>query len=234
MAGGCCGRRATGMLARVWRRAGRGGRWRRWAWRIAGLALLGSAVALPLLLRAAWEGRAERAAAAAAGEDGRVDLEIVHLGRAARWRVPVAGHDEAALARLMALADGEVAPQTALMALREARAALRATWAWRANDEAAYEAVNRKIAALMAAQERVFGTDLSGRGDAEGYHRGLLAAARPGRAAWAPMLGAALVVAAIGLGVGAPQEGGVKWRVLGVAGALALMLAVSAWWLSAG
>ncbi|HEY0137997.1 MAG TPA: hypothetical protein VGB85_28120, partial [Nannocystis sp.] len=74
-----------------------------WLMRAAGAGLIVLGVAAPLLGRVAWEGQAELRAAQAAAERGRVDLEIVHLGRAARWRSPVSGHDDAALERLMAV-----------------------------------------------------------------------------------------------------------------------------------
>lgn len=131
-------------------------------------------------LRVAWEGRAELMAADQAAAAGRVDLEIVHLGRAARWRVPIAGSDEAAIERLLAIgaaSEGEAATvSTALVAYREARSALWATRIGSAADGAALGLANRRIAALMAAQERAFGTDLSGRGAQEAYHLALLAA----------------------------------------------------------
>ncbi len=144
------------------------------AWAVA----LAIGVAGPLLLRAAWEGRAELLAADEAAAAGRVDLEIVHLGRAARWRVPIAGHDEAAIARLLAIGAAtegrEASWQTALAAYREARAALLVTRVGAVGDGEALGLANRRIAALMAAQEAAFGTDLSGRGAAEAYHLALL------------------------------------------------------------
>ena len=80
------------------------GRWgRRW---LAGAAWAGVALVVaigPLLVRVAWEGRAELIAADEAAAAGRVDLEIVHLGRAARWRAPFAASDDAAIGRLLAL-----------------------------------------------------------------------------------------------------------------------------------
>jgi hypothetical protein len=116
--------------------------------------------ALPMSLRVAWEGRAELRAAGEAAELGRLDEQIVHLGRAARWRLPIAGHDERALSELRTLgdryqADGE--RELALAAYRELRRAIVATRAWRLPHRAAFSDVNRDIAGLMAEQERDFG-----------------------------------------------------------------------------
>lgn len=167
-------------------------------WRAAWAALVLIGVATPLLLRVAWEGRAELAAADAAAAEGRVDREIVHLGRAARWRAPLLRHDDEALARLIAVGAaaeaGERGAQTALSAYREARGALLATRAWGLADAALYDATNRRIAALMAAQEQVFGTDLSGTGAAEAYHLELLERASPGDPAWPSLLWIGLLV----------------------------------------
>jgi hypothetical protein len=166
-------------------------------WRAAWAALVLIGVATPLLLRVAWEGRAELAAADVAAAEGRIDLEIVHLGRAARWRAPLVGHDDEALARLMRVgADAEAeegGTQTALSAYREARGALLATRAWGLADPALYEQANARIAALMAAQEQVFGTDLSRTGASEAYHRELLAQAPTGDPAWPSLLWLALL-----------------------------------------
>lgn len=176
------------------------GRLRRAAW--AALVTIG--VATPLLLRVAWEGRAELALADAAASEGRGDLEIVHLGRAARWRAPLLAHDDEALARLIGVAEaaeasGDAGSQTALTAYREVRGALLATRAWGLADADVYAHANARIAALMAAQERAFGTDLSGTGDAEAYHRTLLEQAPTDDAAWPSLLWLALFIAIAGL-----------------------------------
>ena len=197
----------------------------------AAVALLG--VAAPLLLRASWEGAAELAQADAAAERGRVDLEIVHLGRAARWRAPLASHDEVALTRLLAIADTAAAigdgTQTALLARREARAALLATRTWEPTDAAMLAAVDREIAVAMAAQELVFGTDLSGRGESEAYHLALLEQAPRGDGTWALSAALAIVVAALGLIVAVPETGRVRGAALAVCWAIALGLATLAW-----
>ncbi len=213
------------MLAAV---AGRG-RWSRvWLVRAASAGVVVLGVAAPLLMRVAWEGAAELREADAAAERGRVDLEIVHLGRAARWRAPLASHDEAALARLLAIADRDAGSQTALMAWREARAALLATRVWGPADAATLDAVNREIAGTMAAQERVFGTDLSGRGEAEAFHLRLLEQPPPATGSWGVMVGLAIVAAALGLIVGVPETGRVRVVALGVCWTIAVVLAMFA------
>ncbi len=199
------------------------------------MAALALGVCSPLLLRAAWEGRAELTSADVAREAGRVDLEIVHLGRAARWRVPWAGHDETALARLLALGEAgareDATSQTALMAHREARSALLATRGWGLADDEAMHAANRAIATAMAAQEQAFGSDLSGRGEAEVHHLALLGRAETGAAPWAPLAGLAVLAAVIGLRAGLPARGGVRRPALLGGLTLALTLAAIAWWL---
>lgn len=204
-----------------------------WLVRAASAVVVVFGVAAPLWLRAAWEGAAELREADAAVERGRVDLEVVHLGRAARWRVPLASHDEAALARLLAIADtatalGEAGSQMALLARREVRAALLATRTWGPRDTAMLAAVNREIAAAMAAQEQVFGTDLSGRGEAEAYHLALLEQAPRGGGTWALLIALAVVAAALGLVVGVPETGRVRGVALAVWWTIAVGLAMLA------
>lgn len=135
-----------------------------------GLLLLG-----PLWGRAAWEGQAELDAAATAQEIEDVDTEIAHLGRAARWRLPLASHDDVALARLMELGEaqearGSAGRQTALAAYREVRRAIISTRSWGVPRSALLDDANRRIAALMAAQEELYGTDIHGKDDPEGEH----------------------------------------------------------------
>lgn len=99
-------------------------RWRRWLVRVVvGLA----AILGPLIVRAAIEGRAELSLA---DEASTTEQAIVHLGRAARWRLPIADHDEHARARLEAIAEqAEHAEddELALVAWRELRGALLGT-----------------------------------------------------------------------------------------------------------
>lgn len=134
---------------------------------------------VPLVLRVAWEGRAELVAAEEAAGIGDFEAEVIHLGRAVRWRLPIAGHDEEALERLVALGTAREAAhedQLALMAYREARRAILATRAVGLPHEETFHDLNRRIARLMAEQERQFDTDLSGVGDPYAYHLALLEA----------------------------------------------------------
>jgi len=188
----------------------------------------------PLLGRAAWEGRGALDEARRAADEGRVDREIMQLGRAARWRVPIASHDEAALARLMAIAadaerEGEASSQTALTAYREARGALLASRAWGVADRSLLDAANRGIARLMAAQEQMFGTDLSGVGDPEGFHLALLRRAGEEGPPW-PAVSAVLTVLASVLAL----RGGQRRSVRVIWGAVAVLAALITWALAPG
>ena len=143
---------------------------------VAGLVV---GIMAPLAGRVAFEGSAELEAAAGARAEEDIDAEIEHLGRAARWRLPLASHDERALDRLLEIgaeyeAKGVEGTQRALAAYREVRRALLATRAWGVPHEDRFELANAHIATLMAAQEQRFGTDLSGGKDAEAYHLELL------------------------------------------------------------
>jgi hypothetical protein len=113
---------------------------------VAILAIVG-----PLVVRAAIEGRAElRAADEASG----TEQAIVHLGRAARWRLPIAEHDERARERLEQLAiEAEQADDDALalVAWRELRGALLGTRAWSVVDPEQLERANAGIVRGMLA-----------------------------------------------------------------------------------
>jgi len=127
----------------------------------------------PLVVRALVEGRAELELAGDARAAGRNDAAIEHYGRALRWRVPLASHDEQAIAQLRAMADaaegaGDV--QEALAALRELRRGLIGTRAWAVPHPDELALANARIAELMAAQEREFGTDIGGEGDPYAWH----------------------------------------------------------------
>lgn len=188
----------------------------------------------PLLGRAAWEGRGALDQAALAAVEGRIDREIMQLGRAARWRVPFADHDEVALARMMTIAaeaerGGEAGSQTALTAYREARGALLASMAWGVADPELLDAANQGIARLMAAQEQMFGTDLSGTGTAEAYHLGLLRQAGEQRPPW-PALTAVATVVGLGLALRGRSSRSARW----VWGALAVLGALATWALRPG
>jgi hypothetical protein len=140
---------------------------------------IAAALVIPVGVRVAWEGRAELDLADVAAEEEDVDAELEHLGRAARWRMPVLGHDEAAIDRLLQLgtdaeARGDDGRQTALAAYREIRGALLATRTWGVPQRDVFDDVNVRIATLMAEQEADFGTDVGGIGDPYAYHLGLL------------------------------------------------------------
>jgi hypothetical protein len=157
---------------------------RRAALALGFLALVGT----PLLARVAFEGRAELQAAERAKGDGDVELEILHLGRAARWRAPILGHDEDARQRLHqigedAFAEGEDGERTALQAFRELRSALLATRTFDVPDPELLEQANARIADLMAAQEVRFGRDPIEEPDARAWHLQRLAAP-PGPVPW--------------------------------------------------
>ena len=142
-------------------------------------AVLLLVIVTPLLVRVHWEGRAELQSADLALEEGDREREILHLGRAARWRLPLVDHDELALERLIRMGvqaerDPELGRDFALVAYREARRAILATRAWGLSSPETFNLVNRRIARLMAEQEIEFQTDLSGQGKQEEYHLHLL------------------------------------------------------------
>lgn len=144
-------------------------------WVVLGVLLVGA----PLLVRVAWEGRAELQAAAHARSQEDTDAEIEHLGRAARWRMIGLSHDEDALARLEAIGRlandaGEDRRHVALAAYREIRRALLATRSFDVPHADQFHRANAHIAALMAEQERAFGTDPAAREDPEAFHLALL------------------------------------------------------------
>ena len=159
--------------------SGKGRRVAVWARRIGWVAVVTLAVASPLAVRAGWEGRAELARARASASEGDVDREIVHLGRAARWRVPGLGHDTQAFERLVEIgeetdASGPDGTEQSLAAYREVRGALLATRTWGVPRPELFEQMNERIARLMARQESELGTDVSGTGDPYAYHLALL------------------------------------------------------------
>jgi hypothetical protein len=123
--------------------------------RLAKIAALALFVLACLCVRVVVEGRGELEAAEAAGELGRFDDQVLHLGRAARWRMPLAAHDDLALEQLMELGDREAkhGPEgnaRALAAYREARRAILATRAWGMHERDTFDRANEEIAALMA------------------------------------------------------------------------------------
>ena len=174
--------------------------------RIGLLVAAGGALAIPVAVRVSWEGRAELDLADAAAEEEDADAEIEHLGRAARWRMPLLSHDEEAIDRLLQLGTdaesrGDEGRQTALAAYREARGALLATRTWGVPQRDVFDDVNVRIATLMAEQEADFGTDVGGTGDPYTYHLALLEEVPgpdPWRANFAALAFVGWIVATVG------------------------------------
>ncbi len=176
--------------------------------------------------RVALEGRAELELAERAGKDEDLDEQIIHLGRAARWRLPIARHDDRALEQLMRLGeeremDGPEGRQEALACYREARRAILATRSLRLADPETFHEANRRIARLMAEQEEEYGTDISGTGDPEAWHLERLEEVPGPR----PVLGALASLAFLGWAITAA---GFALRGLEARGRLRLPQA--AWW----
>lgn len=118
----------------------------------------------PLLVRTFVDGRAELARAEAAAAAGDVDAEILHLGRAARFTLPLAQHDELALDRLQELARsaesaGEIA--TALAAWRELRSALIGTRTLDVREPERLTAANAAIVELMVTEAQATGRPIA-------------------------------------------------------------------------
>jgi hypothetical protein len=153
-------------------------RWRRWGKRALWMLAIVACTAGPLAYRVSFEARAELEAADHAQQSGDVEREIVHLGRALRWRLPLSGHDEVAIDRLLEIGGAHAqtteGASAALSAYREVRRGLLATRAWGVPHEDVFHLVNGRIAELMAAQERRFGTNASGDEDPYAYHLRLL------------------------------------------------------------
>lgn len=114
-----------------------------------------------LLVRAWLDGRAQLREADAMADAGDLDGEIRHLGRAARWRVPLADHDELARARLREIAERETEAGhvgVALVAWRELRSAILATRTIDVVDPELLELANTQIVSLMVLEARESGT----------------------------------------------------------------------------
>jgi hypothetical protein len=205
--------------------------------RVGIAVVVAAALAIPIAVRVAWEGRAELELADVAAEDEDFDAEIEHLGRAARWRIPVLGHDEEAIDRLLTLGTdaesrGDDGRQTALAAYREIRSALLATRTWGVPQRDVFDDVNVRIATLMAEQEADFGTDVGGTGDPYTYHLALLdeiPGPDPWRANFAALAFVGWIVATVGFVLRAIDARGhlrprsaVRWGV-------AALLLLAAW-----
>jgi hypothetical protein len=124
----------------------------------ASLALF---VVAALLVRAWLDGRAQLREADAMARAGDLDGEIRHLGRAARWRLPLAEHDELARARLRELAERETEADhvpEALAAWRELRSALLATRTIDVVDPEQLAVANAAIVELMVQEAHATGS----------------------------------------------------------------------------
>jgi hypothetical protein len=123
------------------------------------LAYLGLALVVigSLFVRAWIDGRAQLQQADQMADAGDLDGEIRHLGRAARWRLPLADHDELALTRLREIAEREAEAdhvRAALVAWRELRSAILATRTIGVADPEQLEAANTAIVELMVLEAR--------------------------------------------------------------------------------
>lgn len=128
---------------------------RRLAYVALALLVIGS-----LFVRAWLDGRAQLREADAMAEAGDLDGEIRHLGRAARWRLPLAEHDELARARLHEIAERETKAGhvgVALIAWRELRSAILATRTIDVVDPELLEIANTQIVRLMVIEAREAG-----------------------------------------------------------------------------
>lgn len=136
--------------------ARQGGLGPRLAYVALALVVIGS-----LLVRAWLDGRAQLREADAMADAGDQGGEIRHLGRAARWRVPLADHDELARARLREIAERETEAGhvgVALVAWRELRSAILATRTIDVVDPELLELANTQIVSLMVLEARELGT----------------------------------------------------------------------------
>jgi len=140
---------------------------------------LGSVVVVPVFGRVLWEGRAELRRADEAERRGDVDEQIIHLGQAVRWRLPMAGHDELSMDALLQVGRdqelrGEAGEALALSAYRELRRSLLGTRSWGVYKQRHLERANLHIATLMGAQERRKNSEVATAYDPVAYHLALL------------------------------------------------------------
>jgi hypothetical protein len=125
-----------------------------WAQRSVRLAAWIVLALAPLVARVAWEAHRELQDAALAQAAGDEDVEVLHLGRALRWRLPGASHDEIAIARLLAIGESAAAAGElglALVAYREIRSALLGSRGLDVPHADVLSDVDARIAELMAA-----------------------------------------------------------------------------------
>lgn len=141
--------------------AARPGRWRAWAWALVGLAL----VVAPLVARVIVDGRAELRRADEAAAAGDVDGELRHLGRAGRWSLPLARHDDRACSRIEVLAQsateaaGPAHSPEALAAWRELRRVTLGTRSVLGHDRDRLARANRGIVEQMAREAEEAGRE---------------------------------------------------------------------------
>ncbi len=195
---------------------------------VLGVAAAVVLIVVPVAIRAWVDGRA---ALEQARLTEALDLRIERLGHAARWRMPLASHDEQALDALLQLGE-ESEPVASLAAYREARRALLATRAWGVADPQRFELLNERIATAMAAREEAEGTDVGGLGDPYAYHLQLLTREpgpeprRAGLAAWAFVAWLGALVGFIGRGLDSrgrlQPKPATRWG-------LAVLLLLTAW-----
>jgi len=144
--------------------------------RRGGVVLLFAALCVaPVAGRVALEGRSELALADEAAGTGDEEGEIIHLGRAARWRLPGLHYHQTAIDRLMDLAAEFEASEndetsSALSCLREVRRALLSTRHVWVPSPKTLEEVNVRIASLMARQEDQLGMKNGTKEEARQWH----------------------------------------------------------------
>ncbi len=195
---------------------------------VLGAAAFGLLVLTPVSVRVWLEGRA---ALAQAQDTEDLDLRIERLGHAARWRMPVATHDERALDALVAVGTSAADPEVSLAAYREARRALLSTRAWGVSDPSRFAMLNERIAAAMADREEADETDVGGQGDPYAYHLQLLQVipgpdpVRAGGAAWAFVGWLAAMVGFVGRGL--DDKGRLRAKPAARWGVAAMLLLVS-------
>jgi hypothetical protein len=236
---------ASGMKTSSWRKVRR---FRGWLFAPAVIV----ACLLPPVIRIYLEGKAELEAAQRAANEHQVEDQIVHLGRAARWYLPIPSHDDEALLLLIEIgeqsaprlegngvavaeenaenADGD-GLEVALRAYREARGAILATRTWEVAHPQTLADLDRRIAQLMAEQERRLGTDLSGIGDPYHHHLALLESvpAQRSRGTWMAsatcLAWVAMTVLVISRATQSRDRASKRWTLLmGIVSAFGLIL----------
>lgn len=137
---------------------------RRWAVPAA----IAATLVVPVVVQVAVQARSEIVAADDAAANGDEPAEVIHLGRALRWRLPLSSHDEHALARLLAIGENaeqdpdDVGHARALAAYREIRSALLGSRALDVPHDDVLADVDARIARLMAAQSQALGVVAEG------------------------------------------------------------------------